>query len=81
MMRKNIKRGAIFSALAVVAFFALYLALLATAILEAPSDVIGWVAVILAGSVFVAIIVGVLLALFQRLKEIDGGEEEDARKY
>ena len=80
-MRKNIKRGAIFSALAVVAFFALYLALLATAILEAPSDVIGWVAVILAGSVFVAIIVGVLLALSRRLKEIDGGEEEDARKY
>ena len=80
-MRKNIKRGAIFSALAVVAFFALYLALLATAILEAPSDVIGWVAVSLAGSVFVAIIVGVLLALSQRLKEIDGGEEEDARKY
>lgn len=80
-MRKNIKRGAIFSALAVVAFFALYLALLATAILEAPSDVIGWVAVILAGSVFAAIIVGVLLALSQRLKEIDGGEEEDARKY
>ena len=80
-MRKNIKRGAIFSALAVVAFFALYLALLATAILEAPSDVMGWVAVILAGSVFVAIIVGVLLALSQRLKEIDGGEEEDARKY
>ena len=80
-MRKNIKRGAFFSALAVVAFFALYLALLATAILEAPSDVIGWVAVILAGSVFVAIIVGVLLALSQRLKEIDGGEEEDARKY
>ena len=80
-MRKNIKRGAIFSALAVVAFFALYLALLATAILEAPSDVIGWVAVILAGSVCVAIIVGVLLALSQRLKEIDGGEEEDARKY
>ena len=80
-MRKNIKRGAIFSALAVVAFFALYLALLATAILEAPSDVIGWVAVILAGSVFAAIIVGVLLALSHRLKEIDGGEEEDARKY
>ena len=47
-MRKNIKRGAILSALVVVAFFLVYL---------------------------------VLLALFQRLKEIDGGEEEDARKY
>ena len=28
-----------------------------------------------------AVIVGVLLALAQRLKEIDGGEEEDAKKY
>ena len=27
------------------------------------------------------LIVGVLLALAQRLKEIDGGEEEDAKKY
>ena len=80
-MRKNIKRGAIFSALAVVAFFLIYLALLATAILEAPEDVIGWLAVVLAGSIFVAMIVGVLLALSQRLKEIDKGEEEDAKKY
>ena len=80
-MRKNIKRGAIFSALAVVAFFALYLVLLATAILEVPEDIIGWLAVILAGSIFVAMIVGVLMALSQRLKEIDTGEEEDAKKY
>lgn len=29
----------------------------------------------------VAIIVGVLRAMVQRLKEIQGGEEEDARKY
>ena len=80
-MRKNIKRGAILSALVVVAFFLVYLALLATAILEAPQDVIGWLAVVLAGGIFVAMIVGVVLALSQRLKEIDKGEEEDAKKY
>ena len=80
-MRKNIKRGAILSALVVVAFFLVYLALLATAILEAPQDVIGWLAVVLAGGIFVAMIVGVVLALSQRLKEIDSGEEEDAKKY
>lgn len=28
-----------------------------------------------------AVIVGVLIALGQRLKEIKGGEEEDAKKY
>ena len=80
-MRGNIKRGAIFSALAVVAFFLLYLVLLAAAILEVPGDIIGWIGVLLAGSIFVAIIVGVLMALSQRLKEIDSGEEEDAKKY
>ena len=80
-MRGSIKRGAIFSALAVVAFFLVYLVLLATAVLEVPEDIIGWVAVVFAGSIFVAIIVGVLLALSQRLKEIDAGEEEDAKKY
>lgn len=28
-----------------------------------------------------AVMVGILKALFQRLREIDGGEEEDAKKY
>ena len=37
--------------------------------------------IVLPGSIFLAIIVGVLLALRQRLKEIDTGEEEDAKKY
>ena len=28
-----------------------------------------------------AVVAGVLLALRQRLREIDGGEEDDARQY
>ena len=80
-MRKNIKRGAILSALVVVAFFLVYLALLATAVLEVPEDTVGWLAVLFAGAIFTAIIVGVVLALSQRLKEIDSGEEEEAKKY
>ena len=36
---------------------------------------------ILYGLIFLAIIAGVLIALYQRLKEIEGGEEEDAKKY
>lgn len=31
--------------------------------------------------VIAAVIVGVVLALMQRLREIRGGEEEDAKKY
>lgn len=80
-MRKHIKRGAILSALVVVVFFLVYLVLLATAVLEVPEDTIGLMAVLFAGAIFLAFIIGVLLALGQRLKEIDGGEEEDARKY
>lgn len=80
-MRKSIKRGAIISALAVVAFFLVYLVLVASAVLQVPEDTVGVLAAVFAGAIFLAIIVGVLLALRQRLKEIDGGEEEDAKKY
>lgn len=80
-MQKNIKRGAIISAAVVVVFFLVYLVLLATAVLEVPEDTIGILAVVFASAIFLAIIAGVLLALRQRLKEIDGGEEEDAKQY
>lgn len=80
-MRKNIKRGAIISALVVVAFFLVYLLLLASTVLEVPEDTIGLMAALFAGAIFLTVIVGVLLALGQRLKEIDGGEEEDAKRY
>jgi type III secretory pathway component EscS len=33
------------------------------------------------GVLIVAMIVGVVMALCQRLREIRGGEEEDAKKY
>ena len=80
-MRKNTKRAAIISALAVVAFFLVYLVLVASAVLEVPEDTVGLLAAGFAGAIFLAIIVGVLLALRQRLREIDGGEEEDAKRY
>ena len=61
-----------------MALVPVYLVLLATAVLEVPEDTIGLMAVLFAGAIFLAFIIGVLLALGQRLKEIDGGEEEDA---
>jgi len=33
------------------------------------------------GLIIVAVIIGVIFALRQRLKEIEGGEEEDAKQY
>ena len=80
-MRKNIKRGAIISALAVAVFLLAYLALLAAAVLELPEDTAGLLALAFVGAVFLAVLVGVFLALRQRLKEVDSGEEEDAKKY
>lgn len=80
-MRKNTKRGAILSALVVVVFFLAYLVLLATIVSKVPEDTIGLLAALFAGAIFLALIIGVLLALRRRLKEIDGGEEEAARKY
>lgn len=80
-MRKNIKRGAIISALAVAVFLLAYLALLAAAVLELPEDTAGLIVLAFVGAVFLAVLVGVFLALRQRLKEVDSGEEEDAKKY
>lgn len=80
-MRKNIKRGAIISALAVAVFLLAYLALLAAAVLELPENTAGLIALAFVGAVFLAVLVGVFLALRQRLKEVDSGEEEDAKKY
>lgn len=80
-MRKNIKRGAIISVLTVAVFLLAYLALLAAAVLELPEDTAGLIALAFVGAVFLAVLVGVFLALRQRLKEVDSGEEEDAKKY
>lgn len=81
MMRKNTKRGAIICAAVVVGFFLLYLALMATAVADVPEDAIGVLVVVFVGLIVLAVVGGVLIALRQRLKEIDGGEEEDAKKY
>ena len=37
--------------------------------------------IIVYGILILAMIVGIILALKQRLKEIESGEEEDAKKY
>ena len=37
--------------------------------------------IVVYGVPVIAVLIGVLLALRHRLKEIDGGEEEDAKQY
>ena len=82
-MRKNTKKLApIACAAIVVALLALYIAvILFTLFTESLGDMIGIVVVVVATGIILAAIIGVLAALRQRMKEIDKGEEEDAKIY
>ena len=76
------KRASILSAAVIVGLVGIVIAtVLVPLVREAYGDgiAIGFLAVY--GLILVAVIVGVLEALGQRLKEIEGGEEEDAKKY
>lgn len=83
-MRKNIdkKKAPIICAVAVIALMLCYLAVVLYGIIvdaEGQALAIGFL--VIYGAVILAVIVGVVLALRQRLREIEGGEEEDAKKY
>lgn len=82
-MRKNTKKLApIACAAIVIVLLALYIAvILFTLFTESLGDLIGIVVVVVATGIILAAIIGILAALRQRMKEIDKGEEEDAKIY
>lgn len=82
-MRKNTKKLApIACAAIVIVLLALYIAvILFTLFTESLGDLIGIVVVVVATGIILTAIIGVLAALRQRMKEIDKGEEEDAKIY
>ena len=82
-MRKNTKKLApIACAAIVIVLLALYIAvILFTLFTESLGNLIGIVVVVVATGIILAAIIGVLAALRQRMKEIDKGEEEDAKIY
>ena len=82
-MRKNTKKLApIACAAIVIVLLALYIAvILFTLFTESLGDLISIVVVVVATGIILAAIIGVLAALRQRMKEIDKGEEEDAKIY
>lgn len=76
------KKGAILSALVVAVMALGYLGVILYAMVSAMAEEI--VAVIFVGVygvILMAAVIGVFAALRQRLKELDSGEEEEARKY
>ena len=76
------KRAPIICAAVIIGLLAVFLATILFPLVGASYGewiALGFLAVY--GLVIVAVIVGVLAALRQRLKEIESGEEEDAKKY
>ena len=76
---KKTKRGPIIAAGVSIIFFILMIVFMCWTKSADEETPIGLVVVMVL--LFVSMIVGVLLALRQRLKEIDGGEINEARKY
>jgi len=76
------KKGAVICAAVVIALLGIYFAVIFFPLVgEACGELIAMGFLVLYGGVIVGVIVGIVIALRQRLKEIEGGEEEDAKKY
>lgn len=74
------KRGAVISAAVVIGFLLLYIGSLVFAVVMDMD--LGAAAIIgLYGLAILAVIAGILLALRQRLREINKGEEEEAKQF
>ena len=76
------KKAPIICAAVVIGFLSIFLAtILFPLIGEVYGELLAVAFLVLYGGGIVAVIIGVISALRQRLQEIEGGEEEDARQY
>ena len=78
--RKRKKTGAVLSALVVILFLGVLLGAMGLALLGPETGGAAWILVLYA-AVILAVIVGVAVALVQRLRELRRGEEDEAKKY
>ena len=81
-MQKNSDRksGAILSALLLI-IVALLFASIIVLVIPGINNVIAIGFLLLYVAVILTVIIGILVALFQRLKELKNGEAEEAKKY
>ena len=80
--KEDKKRGSIFSAVVIISILAVFVGFILFPLISEMGGIL-FAAVILllyAGGI-VAVIFGIIAALRQRLEEIEGGEEEEAKKY
>lgn len=83
-MRNDTKKklGAIISAVVIALLLLSWLGIFLYGMLSDSMDEIAVVIILVIYAVLIlAAVVGIFVALYQRIKELDSGEEEDARKY
>ena len=76
---KKSKQGPIIAAFVSIVFFLTMIIVICLTAMSDPDTPLGFIAIIVV--LFGAMIVGTVIALKQRLKEIEGGEIYEARKY
>ena len=80
--KKSKKRVAVIAALVMIALMTLYLVGIVIPLVRETMGVgIAVTILVIYGTVILASMVGVTLALRQRLKEIESGEEDEAKRY
>jgi len=81
-IKKHKKKAPIICAIIVISLLSIFLAtILLPLIGEVYGEMLALGFLLIYGALIIAVILGILFALRQRLKEIEGGEEEDAKKY
>ena len=80
--KKHKKRGAIISAVVIIAILAVFVGFILFPLIHEVAGILfaALILMIYAAGV-IAVIAGIVAALIQRLEEIEGGEEEEAKKY
>lgn len=76
------KKAPIICAVVMIVLLAIFLEATIYPLLgDAHGEIVALGILLVYGLLIIAVIIGILLALRQRLKEIEGGEEDDAKKY
>lgn len=74
--------GALICAAVIIALLSVFLAVMIFPLLTVGVGETAAVGIIVFyGIIILAVIIGIIAALIQRLREINGGEEEEAKKY
>ena len=73
--------GAVVITILVAAFMLLLTATLVAGYFGGNTDGLATAVIVFCAFLYLAVAVGVIVALFQRWKEIQGGEEDEAKKY